>query len=103
MLMAANWRDVRAQADLDETTVSAHRTRMIGEVRAARLAELRQRSDLTQVQVAQRMGVSQARVSAIENGEVDASEVSTIRKYIDALGGHLEIVADFGDERLRVG
>lgn len=101
--MASNWRDVRAQANLDESNVAAHRERMIGEVRAARLAEVRKRHDLSQMQVAERMGVSQARVSAIEKGELPAAEVGTISKYIAAIGGKLQMVADFGDEKLILG
>jgi hypothetical protein len=31
------------------------------------------------------------------------SELSTIRKYVGALGGTMEIVAYFGDERLVLG
>jgi hypothetical protein len=31
------------------------------------------------------------------------SELSTIRKYVEALGGKIEIVANFGDERLVLG
>jgi len=37
--------------------------------------------------------VSQRRVSAIERGKVDRSEVATIRSYVTALGGELELVA----------
>ena len=101
--MVSNWRDVRAQAGLDEDNITAHRERMTAEVRAARLADVRKRHNLSQTQVAERMGVSQARVSAIEHGEVTAAEVGTIAKYIAALGGQLRIVADFGDEKLVVG
>lgn len=98
-----NWREVRAEAQLDEQVVAEHKKRMLAEVRAARLADVRKQLDLTQTQLAERMHVSQARVSAIESGEVDATEVATLKKYIDALGGHLEIVANFGDQRLVLG
>lgn len=101
--MARNWRDVRADANLDEAKVAAHKGRMLAEVRAARLAEVRRRHELSQTQVAARMGVSQARVSAIEKGELTATELGTISKYIAALGGRLQIVADFGDEKLVLG
>ncbi len=101
--MASNWRDVRARANLDETKVAEHKQRMIAEVRAARLAEVRQRHEMSQTQLADRMGVSQARVSAIETGELPATEIGTIAKYIAALGGKLQIVADFGDEKLVLG
>ncbi|AGL19822.1 xre family toxin-antitoxin system, antitoxin component [Actinoplanes sp. N902-109] len=48
------------------------------------------------------MRISQARASAIENGEVDSAEVGTLRNYIAALGGRLEIIADFGAHSLRL-
>ncbi|MEN3613330.1 helix-turn-helix transcriptional regulator [Plantactinospora sp. ZYX-F-223] len=101
--MANSWKDVRARANLDEKRVAEHRDRLVAEVRAARLADIRKRHDLSQQQVADRMGVSQARVSAIEKGELPATEVGTIGKYIAALGGQLTIVADFGDEKLVLG
>jgi predicted XRE-type DNA-binding protein len=97
------WRDVRADANLDPDKVAEAEQQLLGEIRAARLAEMRKSRKLTQRQVAARMKVSQARVSAIEKGEFGNAEVGTVAKYVDAIGGRLEIVADFGDERLRVG
>lgn len=57
------------------------------------LRQLRKGQGLSQEQLAERMGVSQRRVSAIERGEVDRSEVATIRAYVTALGGELEVMA----------
>ncbi|MEV1204723.1 XRE family transcriptional regulator [Microbispora rosea] len=71
--------------------------RLAAEARAHRLAEIRQEQDLTQRDVAALMGVSAPRVSAIEHGEIDRAEVSTLRSYVEALGGRLRVVADFGD------
>jgi phage shock protein A len=68
--------------------------------RARTLAEQRIRLGLTQAQVAQRMGVRQERVSAIERAEPGATEVRTLAGYVEALGGRLEIVADFGGDRI---
>jgi predicted XRE-type DNA-binding protein len=48
------------------------------------------------------MHVSQARVSTIERGELSRTELGTLQAYVEALGGHLKIVADFGDEALVV-
>ncbi|GAB1688828.1 helix-turn-helix domain-containing protein [Krasilnikovia sp. M28-CT-15] len=73
---------------------------MLDEARGWRLAELRKRRDMTQEQVASRMGVSVARVSQIEAGDVSTQEV--LGRYISALGGTLKIIADFGDEQLKV-
>jgi DNA-binding XRE family transcriptional regulator len=71
--------------------------RLAAEVRAYRLAEIRREQELTQKDVAEVMGVSAPRVSAIEHGEADRTEVATLRSYVEALGGRLRVVADFGD------
>lgn len=73
---------------------------MLDEARGWRLAELRKRREMTQDQVASRMGVSVARVSQIEAGDVSTQEV--LARYIAALGGTLKLIADFGDEQLKV-
>ena len=73
---------------------------MLNQARGWRLAELRKRREITQDQVATRMGVSVARVSQIESGDVSTQEV--LSRYIAALGGTLKLIADFGDEQLKV-
>jgi DNA-binding XRE family transcriptional regulator len=73
---------------------------MLDEARGWRLAEIRKRKGLTQDQVATRMGISVARVSQIEGGDVSTQEV--LARYIAALGGTLKLIADFGDEQLKV-
>jgi DNA-binding XRE family transcriptional regulator len=72
---------------------------MLDEARGWRLAELRKRREMTQEQVAIRMGVSVARVSQIEAGNVSTQDV--LGRYITALGGTLKLIADFGDEQLK--
>ncbi|WP_443042108.1 XRE family transcriptional regulator [Streptomyces sp. B21-105] len=67
------------------------------------LAELRKRQHATQVQVAEAMGVTQARVSRIEKGQLERTEVDTLAAYVKALGGKLKIVAGFGDETYVLG
>ena len=47
------------------------------------------------IEVAEAMGVSRQRVSAIESGSV--AELATLADYIRALGGELKVIADFGD------
>lgn len=73
---------------------------MLDEARGWRLAEMRKRRGLTQEQVATRMGVTIPRVSQIESGDVSTQEV--LNRYITALGGTLKLIADFGDEQLKV-
>jgi ribosome-binding protein aMBF1 (putative translation factor) len=74
--------------------------RMLEETRGWRLAEMRKRRGLTQEQVAERMNISASRVSQIEAGDLSTQDVLT--RYIGALGGTLKLIADFGDEQLKV-
>ena len=62
---------------------------------AVRLRALRVEAGLTQAQLAERLGVSQKNVSRIEHAE--DSQLSTIRRYVEALGGSLELHAIFED------
>jgi DNA-binding XRE family transcriptional regulator len=87
----------------DRSEVEAGAQQLVAANRAHRLAEMRRRLGLTQAEVADRMRVRQERVSAIERAKVDASELRTLAAYVKALGGRLEIVADFGGERLVIG
>lgn len=104
--MARNWREVRAEAratgKLDEQRIEVLKAKLRAEVRAHRLAEIRQAYGLDQSALAERLKVSQSRISRIERGELDRAEISTVRGYIEALGGEVEIVARFGDERITV-
>lgn len=105
--MARNWKDVRAEAlatgKLNEERMAELGRQLRAEIRAQRLAEIRETLGLNQEEVAERLGVSQSRVSRIERGDMDHAEVATIRAYVGALGGEVEIVAKFGDERITVG
>jgi DNA-binding XRE family transcriptional regulator len=84
----------------DRAAVEAARQRRVLQVRAEYLTEMRKKAGMTQAEVAEAMGVSQQRVSAIESGSV--SELATLADYIRALGGELKVIADFGDSWRRV-
>jgi DNA-binding XRE family transcriptional regulator len=75
-------------------------TAMLDEARGWRLADMRKRRGMTQEQVALRMGISIARVSQIEGGDVSTQDV--LNRYVAALGGTLKLIADFGDEQLKI-
>lgn len=57
------------------------------------LKRLRVLSDLTQVDMASRLGIQQAAVSKIEKG--GDVHLSTVKKYVEALGASLRIDASF--------
>ncbi|MFB4292843.1 helix-turn-helix domain-containing protein [Nonomuraea sp. ATR24] len=60
---------------------------------AWQLAQRRKSAALTQNEVASLMGVTKARVSQIERGEV--SSVDVVARYVEAIGGRLELTASF--------
>lgn len=91
--MARNWRDIRADAvaqgrvDLQRAAVA--REEMRDAVLAHRLAEIRKAlGHARQADVAALMGVSQARVSKLESGDLSHTELGTLQAYVAALGGH---------------
>ena len=84
----------------DKAAITAGMEQLRAEQRAFRLAEMRRRLGITQAQVAARMGITQGRVSAIEHAKPGTTELRTLAAYVEALGGRLEIIADFGDQRL---
>ena len=62
------------------------------------LAELRKSLNLTQEEVADKLGVVQSALSKIEHQ--DDIQVSTLSRYIKSLGGSLTIVAHFPDKEI---
>jgi transcriptional regulator with XRE-family HTH domain len=56
---------------------------------------------LTQREVATAMGVTIGRISQIESG--DLSGIDVLDRYVAAIGGTLELVANFGEEQVKVG
>lgn len=64
------------------------------------LQELRQALDLTQQQVAETLKIEQAAVSKMEK-QTDMY-LSTLRRFIAAMGGKLEIVARFPEGIVRI-
>jgi predicted transcriptional regulator len=100
--VAKSMEELLAKRPVDRAAVNAHKKRMVDEVRAYRLRELREASELTQVELAGRLHVSQNRVSRIEHGDIDRAQVDTLRKYVEALGGRLRVEVELGDERIRI-
>jgi transcriptional regulator with XRE-family HTH domain len=87
---------------VDREAVELIKKRMIAEVRAYRLRELREALSMTQVQLAEILEVSQNRVSRIESGDIERAQVDTLRRYVEAVGGHLRVEVELGDSRFQI-
>ena len=80
--------------------VDAGAAALVARNRAQTLAEQRTRFGLTQTELAERMGVPAEHVAAIERAEPGTTDVRTLVSYVAALGGRLEIIADFAGDRV---
>ena len=69
---------------------------------AYNLREARKANHMTQVELAKAMGVSQNRISRMENGAVGSMSIEAVRKYIEALGGRMTLIADLPTGRVSI-
>ncbi|QZT63773.1 helix-turn-helix domain-containing protein [Mycolicibacterium austroafricanum] len=102
--MARNWRDIRAEAVkrglVDSSQADTSRKGLHEAVQAQRLADIRKAQGRRQSDVADLMGVSQARVSKLESGKLSHTELGTLQSYVAALGGNLRLTAEFTDQTI---
>ena len=101
-MMTKNLEGMLTKRPVNRKSVDAHKKRMLGEVHAFRLRELRKASDMSQVELAERLKVSQNRVSRIEHGDIERAQLDTLRKYVEALGGELRVEVTIGDDRFLI-
>ena len=96
--MARKFSELRAKMSPEARSRSdAIKHRLLAEMP---LHELRQALALSQVKLAEQLEINQAAVSKIEH-RTDMY-ISTLRSYIQAMGGDLEIVARFPDGEVRI-
>ncbi|MGO1545370.1 MAG: helix-turn-helix domain-containing protein [Gulosibacter sp.] len=96
----AAWSDVRAKRPIEDDAVAEHVARMAAEERAYRLREIREEQGVTQKELADRMDITQPTISALEAGDLDRSGLATLKSYVEALGGTVEVTATFGNRKL---
>ncbi|MFI9364931.1 helix-turn-helix domain-containing protein [Kitasatospora sp. NPDC053057] len=104
-----SWTEVRAEVmkrfpELATPESEERRARIrqetLAQIRGHELAELRRKAGLTQKHVAELLGVSQARVSQIEHGQVDS--LDNLRAYAAAIGGEVEVTVKQGERTIKV-
>jgi DNA-binding XRE family transcriptional regulator len=68
--------------------------------REVSLRELRKLAGVTQVELAKKIGITQAELSRFERRP--NVQLDTLQRYVEALGGEIEIVAVLGNKRMNV-
>lgn len=100
------WREIKAKYGKAGPEEEARLEQRVAELRAEMeryqhtLGELRKARGLTQVALAQSLGMTQPEISVLERRS-DAY-LSTLERYVRGLGGRLELTAVFGDERFEL-
>jgi transcriptional regulator with XRE-family HTH domain len=92
------WRELERK--LSPNTRGRVAARVEAELLAIDLRTIRAELGKTQAEIAEALGSSQSRVSDLERqGD---HRLSTLRRYVEALGGELSLVARFGRRRVRL-
>jgi len=93
------WQDLRqkklSSAQLERIDQEVERELLEMDLRA-----VRELVGKTQVEVAESTNMTQSEVSRLEH-RADV-RLSTVKRYVEALGGELEVFAAFGDKRVRL-
>ena len=94
-----NWKSVRAER-LTGAAIARTKERARAQVEELTLQELRRGLSLTQVDAARAAEMTQSELSRLESrGD---HRISTLRRYVEALGGQLEVSAVFGGRRVKL-
>ena len=92
------WKDIRRKASPERE--KATREWVAGELLQMSLRDVRELVGKTQEEVAEVADIAQGELSKIERREDHL--VSTVRRYVEALGGELHVVASFDDKSIRL-
>ena len=84
----------------DKINADPERRARVEEHKRVMLSELRQSLDLTQTELAEELQISQRSVSHVEHEP--NPRLGTLSDYVNALGGHLELRAVFGDRTVEL-
>jgi DNA-binding XRE family transcriptional regulator len=93
------WREVRDQK-LSSGRIARVEAAVAAELREMDLRDLREAAGKTQEEMAEALKTVQPEISRLERR--DDYRISTLQKYVTALGGSLELVAVFGNRRVRL-
>lgn len=96
--MAKKFSTLRARMSSEAQSRAAARAEAM--LLEMQLQDIRKSRNVTQVELAHVLNVEQAAISKLENRE--DMYVSTLREYIRALGGELQLVAKFPDAEIKV-
>ncbi len=96
MSRSSSIKNLMDRAGLSAEEVDAERLDLERERTSYQLRALRKQAGLTQVALAELLGVSQNRISRLERGQAGRVLLGTLRRYVEALGGELTVSMSLG-------
>ncbi len=104
-----SWNEIKKimEADPDHEALMAEAREAAAEHERAYfrgLADVRRARDLTQEELAEALGIKQTSVSKVERAHERHADLylSTLRRFVEAMGGELKIVAVFPDAEIPI-
>jgi predicted transcriptional regulator len=98
-MTAKKWSDIRARKFTPEELCGIDQE-IENDLLEMDLRALREAVGLTQGELAQRVAITQSQLSKMERRE--DHRISTLRRYVEALGGNLEICAVINGKRIKL-
>jgi hypothetical protein len=94
-----SWTSVRAER-LGRAAITRAKERARAQIEEMTLSELRRDLKVTQVDAARSAAMTQSELSRLETRS--DHRISTLRRYVEALGGRLEVTAVFRGRRVKL-
>lgn len=93
------WADIRA-GKMSRARVAELESKVEAQIFEMDLREIREMTGRTQAELAEAAEMTQGEVSRLERR--DDHRLSTLKRIVEALGGEIEVIASFGDKRVRL-
>jgi DNA-binding XRE family transcriptional regulator len=93
------WAAIKAQK-MSPERIDRVRKEAAGELRSMTLRQLREEAGKTQVDMVDLVELTQSALSRMERR--DDNPIEALRRYVEALGGELEVVAVLGNKRVKL-
>lgn len=104
-----NWDEITQERKVDpeyEARMAEARTELAAETEVyfRSLADVRRARDMTQEELAETLGIKQTSVSKVERAHERHADLylSTLRRFIEAMGGQLRMTAVFPDTEVPI-
>jgi len=96
-----NWSDIKAERFKPEE-IARIRKEALRELLEEDLRALREGAGVTQEEIAEKVEVDQSQISRLERQGGGDARVSLLKRYVEALGGELQIVATLRGKTVRL-